>query len=211
MFRRGFHSSVKAAERTRVWSDFSSRSKSLGINNVLVKKNVLEGSSAVKGGPVTIGRKSNRLKYNSPEHMCSGELYLSLLDFLPMVTGPPLTALEPSNTFFFTSTLLIPRDLDLLLKSLHTLVLSAALTLEWNPRLNIFNINKSPCSSCWKYYGFLSTITLRQDHLHYQFRKHYNYAFFSYTVWAWRVLQTKSFLVITIGLCRQSIVHYRLD
>lgn len=69
MFRRGFHSSVKAAERTRVWSDFSSRSKSLGINNVLVKKNVLEGSSAVKGGPVTIGRKSNRLKYNSPEHI----------------------------------------------------------------------------------------------------------------------------------------------
>lgn len=66
MFRRGFHSSVKAAERTRVWSDFSSRSKSLGINNVLVKKNVLEGSSAVEGGPVTIGRKSNRLKYNSP-------------------------------------------------------------------------------------------------------------------------------------------------
>lgn len=69
MFRRKFHSSVKLAERARIWSDFSKRSNSFGINHALVKKNILEGSSAVKGGPVTIGRRSNRLKYESPGHI----------------------------------------------------------------------------------------------------------------------------------------------
>ncbi|KAL3233922.1 Large ribosomal subunit protein mL38 [Nakaseomyces bracarensis] len=69
MFRRGFHSSVKVAERAKVWSDFSQRSKSYAINHPLVKKNILEGSATLKDGPVTIGRRSNRLKYESPDNI----------------------------------------------------------------------------------------------------------------------------------------------
>ncbi|CDO93856.1 unnamed protein product [Kluyveromyces dobzhanskii CBS 2104] len=71
MFRRGLHSSAKFLERKGVWSDFSKRSKSLGLASESVKKYVFEGDSDVvkRLGPPSLKRRMNRVKYTAPEHI----------------------------------------------------------------------------------------------------------------------------------------------
>ncbi|EDO14832.1 hypothetical protein Kpol_364p4 [Vanderwaltozyma polyspora DSM 70294] len=67
MLRRRIHTARPLLENAKVWSDFSNRPKSFGIKSKLLKQALLEGTP--KYGPPSIKRRSNRLKYASPEHM----------------------------------------------------------------------------------------------------------------------------------------------
>ncbi|CCF57173.1 hypothetical protein KAFR_0C01800 [Kazachstania africana CBS 2517] len=63
---------------THVWSDFTSRSRSLEISSKKIKESLLKGTPAT--GPPTIHRKFNRYKYKSPEYI--DETFKISLDFL---------------------------------------------------------------------------------------------------------------------------------
>lgn len=71
MLRRGLHSSAKCLEKTGVWSDFSKRSKSLGLASESIKKYIFQGDSddVRRRGPPSLKRRMNRLNYTSPEHI----------------------------------------------------------------------------------------------------------------------------------------------
>ncbi|CAB4253800.1 similar to Saccharomyces cerevisiae YDR322W MRPL35 Mitochondrial ribosomal protein of the large subunit [Maudiozyma barnettii] len=64
MYRRLIHTG-NMNRSSAVWSDFTTRSKSLGISSVAIKEGVLHGDK-VTGGPISLKRKTNRMKYNSP-------------------------------------------------------------------------------------------------------------------------------------------------
>lgn len=78
MFRRSLHSSRLNANAPKIWSDFTKRSPSFGIQSQAVKAAVLQGTP--KTGPPSIGRRSNRLKYSSPELI--DETFRVCYDFL---------------------------------------------------------------------------------------------------------------------------------
>ncbi|SMN19718.1 similar to Saccharomyces cerevisiae YDR322W MRPL35 Mitochondrial ribosomal protein of the large subunit [Maudiozyma saulgeensis] len=78
MYRRLIHTS-SVNKSSAVWSDFTSRSKSLGISSAAIKKGILSGDK-VTGGPASLKRKTNRMKYNSPELI--DETFKTCYDFL---------------------------------------------------------------------------------------------------------------------------------
>lgn len=77
MYRRLIHTS--SVNRTAIWSDFSARSPSLGIQSAKIKEGILNGGN-VKVGPASIKTRSNRIKYNSPENI--DETFKTCYEFL---------------------------------------------------------------------------------------------------------------------------------
>lgn len=67
MYRRLLHTG-KVSRNAAVWSDFTSRSQSLGVSNAAIKQGLLQGEQRTEG-PASIKRRANRLKYNTPEHI----------------------------------------------------------------------------------------------------------------------------------------------
>ncbi|CEP62371.1 mitochondrial 54S ribosomal protein mL38 LALA0_S05e04148g [Lachancea lanzarotensis] len=90
MLRRSFHSSVAKKNGAKIWSDFSNRKPSLSIANSKVKSYILEGSS--QQGPPSIRRRSNRIKYQSPENI--DETFKTCYEFLETRAASKYAALE---------------------------------------------------------------------------------------------------------------------
>ncbi|SCU96018.1 LAME_0F14510g1_1 [Lachancea meyersii CBS 8951] len=65
MLRRSLHSSVAKKNGAKIWSDFSNRQAALSIPSAKVKSYILDGT--VQQGPPSLKRRSNRIKYQSPE------------------------------------------------------------------------------------------------------------------------------------------------
>lgn len=64
MLRRSIHTS-RTLKSANVWSPSANRAKSLGIRSEPIRKCILEGTPS--NGPPSLKRRSNRIKYNSPE------------------------------------------------------------------------------------------------------------------------------------------------
>lgn len=64
MLRRSIHSS-RVLKGANVWSPSASRASSLSIRSEPIRKCILEGTPST--GPPSLKRRSNRIKYNSPE------------------------------------------------------------------------------------------------------------------------------------------------
>lgn len=83
MYKRLIHTG-RITRSPAVWSDFTSRSTSLGISSQAVKESVLNGDK-LDTGPVTLKRKSNRMKYNSL--LLIDETFKTCYDFLEKRSG----------------------------------------------------------------------------------------------------------------------------
>lgn len=77
MLRRSIHTS-RALRQAKVWSPLAGKSQSLRIGSETIRKCILEGTNA--GGPPSLKRRSNRMKYNSPEKI--DETFKICYDFL---------------------------------------------------------------------------------------------------------------------------------
>lgn len=87
MYRRLLHTgrvSINAA----VWSDFTSRSQSLGVTNAAIKQGLLNNAETTHG-PASIKRRTNRMKYNSPEHI--DETFSTCYEYLQTRAGKAYT------------------------------------------------------------------------------------------------------------------------
>lgn len=82
MFRRSIHTG-KVLQSSKVWSKFGQRSKALGIQSEPIKKCILEGTSSL--GPPSLKRRSNRIKYSSPEKI--DETFKVCYEFLESKAG----------------------------------------------------------------------------------------------------------------------------
>ncbi|QLQ80927.1 hypothetical protein HG537_0E02820 [Torulaspora globosa] len=94
--------------QAKVWSSLAENSRSLRIRSESVRKCILEGTSP--GGPPSLKRRFNRLKYNSPEKI--DETFQICYDFLKsranQVDGQVSKAEDPKET----ERLLVKAELD---------------------------------------------------------------------------------------------------
>lgn len=90
MLRRSLHSSVVKRSGSKIWSEFTSRPEALSIRSERIKKCVLEGTPSQ--GPPSIKRRSNRVKYSSPEKI--DEVFKTCYDFLESRSAVKYAELE---------------------------------------------------------------------------------------------------------------------
>ncbi|AET41458.1 mitochondrial 54S ribosomal protein mL38 Ecym_8172 [Eremothecium cymbalariae DBVPG len=106
MFRRSFHSNRVLAEN--LWSDFTKRSKSYGIKNEVIKKYILEGNPTLS--PPSIKRRSNRIKYRSPEFI--DDIFKTSYEYLAAQAKSKLDSMEKETDAIKKVDLLVESEIN---------------------------------------------------------------------------------------------------
>ena len=107
MLSRLFHTS-RILRNNKIWSEFSKRSGSLGIQSTVTKKAILEGTPL--SGQPSLKRKLNRFKYNSPEHI--DEIFKISYDFLQSKSAKVYQQIKDTTPPAELEKLLVAAELD---------------------------------------------------------------------------------------------------
>lgn len=107
MLSRSIHTS-RAVGQAKVWSSLAENSRSLRIRSESVRKCILEGTSP--GGPPSLKRRFNRLKYNSPEKI--DETFKICYEFLQSKSNQVYEQLSKTEDPKEREKLLVKAELD---------------------------------------------------------------------------------------------------
>lgn len=107
MLRRSIHTS-RTLKSANVWAPTASRPKSLGIKSEHIRKCILEGTPA--SGPPSLKRRSNRIKYNSPEKI--DDTFKMCYDFLQSRAARTYQQVSEATDPLEAEKLLIKAELD---------------------------------------------------------------------------------------------------